>query len=70
MRRQRELELLNRLSFSIASEKSADATAELVVDAGRRGARRAPSGALRRRRRCGTVRPLPRVRGHGNAVFR
>ncbi len=31
MRRQRELELLNRLSFSIASEKSADATAELVV---------------------------------------
>jgi two-component system sensor histidine kinase KdpD len=31
LRRQRELELLNRLSFSIASEKSADATAELVV---------------------------------------
>lgn len=31
LQRQRELELLNRLSFSIASEKSADATAELVV---------------------------------------
>jgi len=31
-RRQRELELLNRLSFSIASEKSASATAELVVN--------------------------------------
>ena len=31
LHRQSELELLNRLSFSIASEKSADATAELVV---------------------------------------
>jgi two-component system sensor histidine kinase KdpD len=31
VRRQSELELLNRLSFSIASEKTADATAELVV---------------------------------------
>ena len=40
MRRQRELELLNRLSFSIASEKSAEATAELVVTTGRRGSRR------------------------------
>ena len=32
LRRQQELELLNRLSFSIASERSADATAELVVN--------------------------------------
>jgi two-component system sensor histidine kinase KdpD len=31
VRRQSELELLNRLSFSIASEKTADATAELIV---------------------------------------
>ncbi len=31
LRRQRELELLNTLSFSIASEKSAHSTAELVV---------------------------------------
>jgi two-component system sensor histidine kinase KdpD len=31
VRRQQELELLNRLSFSIASEKSAASTAELVV---------------------------------------
>jgi two-component system sensor histidine kinase KdpD len=58
MRRQRELELLNQLSFSIASEKSASATAELVVSQvaevldARRAALYGGAGGIRNTNRC------------------